>query len=150
MDRVAMGYQQHTFEDWSLQMGLMDNIKNAQEMAKQAQEMAAQNPAGAGGMPGMDAEDMAQAQMMQRIATGGVPCIATIEAISETGKTDVTGTKQYAIQCEIAKDGEAPYKATIKQYLQDAAIASYQPGGRFDAKADPQDPSQAVLYGFAS
>ena len=130
-------------------MGLMDNFKNAQEMAKQAQEMAAQNPAGMGGMT-MDAEDMAYAQTVQRISAGGVPCIATIEAISETGKTDQGGAKQYAIQCEIAKDGEAPYKATIKQYLQPDAVSSYQPGGRFDAKADPQDPSQAVLYGFAS
>jgi hypothetical protein len=129
-------------------MGLMDNIKNAQEMAKQAQEMASQNPPGTAGM-GMDAEDMAQAQMMQRIAAGGVPCTATIEAISETGKSE-GAAKQYAIQCEIAKDGEAPYKATIKQYLQPDAVASYQPGGRFDAKADPQDPSQAVLYGFAA
>jgi hypothetical protein len=129
-------------------MGLMDNIKNAQEMAKQAQEMAGQAQPGMGGMT-MDAEDMAEAQMMQRISANGVDAVATIESVGETGKTNGTGAKQYAIQCEIAKGGEAPYKATFKQYLLDDALASYQPGGRFNCKVDPQDPSQGVLHGFA-
>jgi hypothetical protein len=132
-----------------MQMGFMDNIKNAQEMAKQAQEAAAGMQTGAGGMS-MDAEDMAEAQMMQRITASGVDAIATIESISETGKTSGQGAKQFAIGVEVEKPGEAPYKATIKQYLIPDAVASYQPGGRFNAKIDPQDPSQGVLHGFAS
>jgi hypothetical protein len=129
-------------------MGLMDNIKNAQEMAKQAQEMAAQNPPGMGGAQMPDAEDMAYAQLAQKIAASGVPCVATIEAVSETGKTDVVN-KQYAIQCKVEKDGAEPYKATVIQSLTDEAIPSYQPGKRFEAKHDPDDPSKLLLFGFA-
>jgi hypothetical protein len=130
-------------------MGLMDNITNAQEMAKQAQEMAAQNPPGMGGMAMPDAEDMAYAQLAQKISATGVPCVATIESVSETGKTDAT-SKQYSLQCEVARDGEAPYKATVKQFLTDDAISHYQPGVKFEAKHDPDDPSQLLLFGLAS
>ncbi len=130
-------------------MGLMDNIKNAQEMAKQAQEMAAQNPAGMGGMAMPDAEDQELAMMMSRISSGGVKVTATIESISETGKINAGSQKQYAIACDIVKDAEAPYKATIKQYLLDDAVGSYVPGTKCDARMDPQDPSQGVLWGFA-
>ncbi len=130
-------------------MGLMDNFKNAQEMAKQAQEMATQNPAGMGGVAMPDAEDMEMANMMQRISANGVKATATIESISETGKVNAPGHKQYAVQCNIEKAGEAPYIATIKQYFLPDAVAGYQPGARFDARMDPQDPSQGVLWGPA-
>jgi hypothetical protein len=132
-------------------MGLMDNIKNAQEMAKQAQEAAAQQggmPAGAG-MP--DAEDMEIAQMMQRIGTNGVKATAKIESISETGKTDPGGGKQFAIGVEVTKeDDPAPYKATFKQNLTQDGIEAYQPGVTCDARLDPQDPSKGVLWGMPS
>jgi hypothetical protein len=131
-------------------MGLMDNIKNAQEMAKQAQEMAAQQ---GGGMPAgaqmPDAGDMAYAQLAQNLAANGVPCVAAIESVSETGKTDAA-SKQYAIQCNVSKEGEADWKATVQQFLTDDAISHYQPGARFEAKHDPADPSKLLLYGLAN
>ena len=129
-------------------MGLMDNIKNAEEMAKQAQEAAAQNQAGTGGAAMPDASDMAYAQLSQKLAASGVPCVATIESVGETGKTDVT-SKQYALQCNVEKDGEEPWKATVQQYLTDDAISSYQPGAKFEAKHDPDDPSKLLLFGLA-
>jgi hypothetical protein len=133
-------------------MGLMDNIKNAQEMAKQAQEAAAQQggmPAGAGAMP--DAEDMEIAAMMQRIGTNGIKASAKIESITETGKTDPGGGKQFAIGVEVTKeDDPSPYKATFKQNLTQDGIAAYQPGVTCDARIDPQDPSQGVLWGMPS
>src|ERR1700759_1847267 len=110
-----------TFEEEELRMGLMDNIKNAQQ---QAQEMAQQAMAGAGGAAagGMDAGDVAQAQMMQRISSEGTPGTAVIKSISETGKTDMGGAKQYAIDVEITRDGVNPYDATFHQNLQENAV----------------------------
>jgi hypothetical protein len=132
-------------------MGLMDNIKNAQDMAKQAQEAAAQQggaaAAGAGAMP--DAEDMETAQMMQRIGTNGIKGTAKIESISETGKTDPGGGKQFAIGVEVTKEGDdTPYKATFKQNLTQDGIDAYQPGVSCECRIDPQDPSQGVLWGM--
>ena len=132
-------------------MGLMDNIKNAQDMAKQAQEMAAQQGGapGAGAMP--DAEDMEIAQMMQRIGTNGIKATAKIESVAETGKTDPGGGKQFAIGVEVTKeDDHAPYKATFKQNLTQDGIDAYQPGVTCEARIDPQDPSKGVLWGMPS
>jgi hypothetical protein len=133
-------------------MGMMDEIKKAQEMAQQAQQAAgasagAQQPMGAG-MP--DAADMQYAQLAQKIATSGVPATATIKSISETGKTDAGVSKQYAIGVEIEKDGET-YDATVMQNLTDDAINSghYEAGKRFEAKVDPDDKTQALLFGLA-
>jgi hypothetical protein len=74
-------------------MGMMDNIKKAQEMAQQAQQQAG-GMAGAGQMP--DAADMEFAQMANKIAQSGLPGVATINSIGETGKADGVN-KQYAI-----------------------------------------------------
>jgi hypothetical protein len=35
------------------------------------------------------------------------------------------------------------------QYLTDDAVNAYQPGGRFQIKADPDDTSKVMLYGQA-
>jgi hypothetical protein len=129
-------------------MGLMDNIKNAQEMAKQGQQMGAQQPGGMGAaMP--DAEDMEIAQMMQRISANGIKATAKIESVTETGKTDPGGGKQFAIGVEVTKeDDPAPYKATFKQNLTQDGIEAYQPGITCDARIDPQDPGKGVLWGM--
>jgi hypothetical protein len=129
-------------------MGLMDNIKNAQEMAKQAQEIDAQQQGGMGAaMP--DAEDMEIAQMMQRISANGIKATATIESVTETGKTDPGGGKQCAIGVEVTKENDpAPYKATFKQNLTQDGIEAYQPGVTCDARIDPQDPGKGVLWGM--
>jgi hypothetical protein len=130
-------------------MGLMDNVKNAQEMAKQAQEAAAQNPAGTGGAAMPDAEDMEIAQMMGRISSNGIKATAKIESVTETGKTDPGGGKQFAIGVEVTKeDDPTPYKATFKQNLNQDGIDAYQPGVTCDARIDPQDPSKGVLWGM--
>jgi hypothetical protein len=129
-------------------MGLMDNVKNAQEMAKQAQQMGAQQPGGMGAaMP--DVEDMEIAQMMQRISANGIKATAKIESVTETGKTDPGGGKQFAIGVEVTKeDDPAPYKATFKQNLTRDGIEAYQPGIACDARIDPQDPGKGILWGM--
>jgi hypothetical protein len=100
-------------------MGLMDNIKKAQEMAQQAQQ---QQGGGAAQMP--DAADMQYAQLAQKVATSGLPGVATIKSISETGKTDAGVNKQYAIDVSIELEAGDKYDTTVLQNLTDDAIGS--------------------------
>ncbi len=130
-------------------MGMMDNIKKAQEMAAQAQQNAAQQGVDMTAMP--DAADMEYAQTAQKIATSGLPGVATINSISETGKTDAGVNKQYAIEVSIELEAGDKYDTTVLQNLTEDAIGSghYEAGKRFEVKVDPDDKSKALLYGLA-
>jgi hypothetical protein len=128
-------------------MGMMDNIKKAQEMAAQAQQQAG-GMGGAAQMP--DAADMEFAQMANKIAQSGLPGVATINSIGETGKADGVN-KQYAIGVSIELEGGDKYDTTVLQNLTADAIGSghYEQGKRFEVKVDPDDKSKALLYGLA-
>ncbi len=128
-------------------MGLMDNIKKAQEMAQQAQQQAGSVPQQ--GMP--DAQDMEFAQTANKIAQSGLPGVATINSIGETGKADAGVNKQYAIEVSIELEGGDKYDTTVLQNLTDDAIGSghYEAGKKFEVKVDPDDKSKALLYGLA-
>jgi hypothetical protein len=130
-------------------MGMMDNVKKAQEMAAQAQQMAAQQGVDMSATP--DAADMEYAQTAQKIATSGLPGVATINSVSETGKTDANVSKQYAIEVSIELEGGESYDTTVLQFLTDDAIGSghYAAGKKFEVKVDPDDKSKALLYGLA-
>jgi hypothetical protein len=109
-------------------------------------DTAKQASAGMGSaMP--NAGDLEYAQLANKLQHSGIPCIATILSIEETGQKDVSG-KQYAIAVRVEGNGE-PYDATVKQYLADASVPSFKPGARFNAKADPADPKRLMLYGPA-
>jgi hypothetical protein len=126
------------------QMGFMDKFKGQME---QAEEMAKQ--AGGSLNTGMPTQDQAAyAQLANKLATSGVPCKATIKSLSETGAAE-GASKQYAIDVSVEGNGE-PYEATVNQYLIEAAMPSYQPGAAFEAKADPDDRTQLLLFGLAS
>lgn len=128
-------------------MGMMDNIKKAQEMAQQAQQQAG-GMGGAAQMP--DAADMEYAQLANKIAQGGLPGVATINSIGETGKADGVN-KQYAIGVSIELEDGDKYDTTVLQNLTADAIGSghYEQGKRFEVKVDPGDKSKALLYGLA-
>lgn len=130
-------------------MGMMDDVKKAQEMAQQAQQMAAQQGVDMSATP--DAADMEYAQTAQKIATSGLPGVATIKSISETGKTDAGVNKQYAIDVSVELEAGDKYDTTVLQSLTDDAIGSghYEAGKRFEVKVDPDDKSKALLYGLA-
>ena len=89
-------------------MGLMDNIKKAQEMAQQAAQQG-----GAGG----------------------------------AGSDPVNKAYDIGVSVEL-EDGQS-YDTTVHQYLTEDAVKAYQPGGRFQIKADPDDTSKVMLYGEA-
>ncbi len=130
-------------------MGMMDDIKKAQEMAAQAQQNAAQQGVDMTAMP--DAADMEYAQTAQKIATSGLPGVATINSIGETGKTDAGVNKQYAIEVSIELEAGDKYDTTVLQNLTEDAIGSghYEAGKKFEVKVDPDDKSKALLYGLA-
>ena len=130
-------------------MGMMDDIKKAQEMAAQAQQNAAQQGIDITAMP--DAADMEYAQTAQKIATSGLPGVAMINSIGETGKTDAGVNKQYAIEVSIELEAGDKYDTTVLQNLTEDAIGSghYEAGKRFEVKVDPDDKSKALLYGLA-
>lgn len=127
-------------------MGLMDNIKKAQEMAQQAQQSAGNVPAA--GMP--DAADMEYAQTANKIAQSGLPGVATINSVNETSKAD-GANKQYGIDVSIELEAGERYDTTVLQYLTEDAINSghYEAGKRFEVKVDPDDKRKALLYGLA-
>jgi hypothetical protein len=120
-------------------------------MAAQAQQNAGVdvNQAMAAGTP--DAADMEYAQVANKIAQSGVPGVATIKSISETGKTDAGVNKQYAIEVAIELEGGEAYDTTVLQNLTDDAASSghYEAGKRFEVKVDPDDHSKALLFGLA-
>ena len=123
-------------------MGLMDNIKNAQEMAKQAQQNAANPPDMTGGALG----GMEQAQWINNIANNGLDGEGTIKSVSETGNVDPSGSKEFKIEVE-ANVGGDPYEATAMQFLHPNAVDAYQPGKKFSIKADPEDKARILLMG---
>ena len=129
-------------------MGMMDNIKKAQEMAAQAQQAAGNMGTAGQQMP--DAADMEFAQTANKIAQSGLPGVATINSIGETGKADGVN-KQYAIGVSIELEDGDKYDTTVLQNLTADAIGSghYEQGKRFEVKVDPDDKSKALLYGLA-
>ena len=98
-----------------------------------------------------DAADMEYAQLAQKIASSGLPGVATIKSIKETGKTDAGVNKQYAIDCAIELEAGDKYDTTVLQNLTEDAIGSghYEEGKKFEVKVDPDDKSKALLYGLA-
>jgi hypothetical protein len=117
-------------------MGFMDKMK---DMAQQAQQAAATYTPNQG--------DMAYAQLASKLASSGVPCVAEVKSAAPTGQKDAGGD-QWAIEVHVEGNGD-PYDATVTQYIPGGNESMYQPGARFNAKADPDDRSRLLLFGQA-
>jgi len=126
-------------------MGLMDNIKKAQEMAQQAAQQGAQQ--GGAGMPSQTDADYANLAM--KLNQNGLPGVATINSITESGAGSDPVNKAYDIAVSVELESGQSYDTNVFQYLTDDAVNAYQPGGKFQIKADPDDPSKVMLYGQA-
>jgi len=136
-------------------MGLMDNIKQAQEMAKQATQMGEQAQQAQQGMPGggqmsPSAGDVEYAQLAMKLNQNGLPGVATINSITESGAGSDPVNKAHDIQVSVELRNGETYDTTVFQYLTADAVKAYQPGGRFEIKADPDDTSKVILYGPAN
>jgi hypothetical protein len=124
-------------------MGLMDNIKKAQEMAQQAQQQG-----GAGAMS-PDAADVEYAQRAMKLNDNGLPGVATINSITESGAGSDPVNKAYDIAVSVALENGESYDTKVFQYLTQDALNAYQPGSKYQIKADPDDTSKVMLYGPA-
>ena len=123
-------------------MGLMDNIKKAQEMAQQAAQGGQGNMSPAAG-------DVDYANLAMKLNQNGVPGVATINAITGSGEGSDPVNKAYDIAVSVALESGETYDTTVHQYLTAEAVNAYQPGGKFQIKADPDDTSKVMLYGQA-
>jgi hypothetical protein len=124
-------------------MGLMDNIKKAQEMAQQAAQQ------GGPGQMSPSAGDVEYAQLAMKLNQNGLPGVATINSITESGEGSDPVNKDYDIGVSVELENGQRYDTVVHQYLTQDAVNAYQPGGRFQVKADPDDTSKVMLYGQA-
>ena len=124
-------------------MGLMDNIKKAQEMAQQAQQT------GGPGQMSPSAGDVEYANLAMKLNQNGLPGVATINSINESGAGSDPVNKAYDIQVSVVLENGDGYDTSVFQYLTDDAVKAYQPGGKFEIKADPDDTNKVILYGQA-
>ena len=124
-------------------MGLMDNIKKAQEMAQQAVQT------GGAGQMSPSAGDVEYANLAMKLNQNGLPGVATINSITESGAGSDPVNKAYDVEVSVELENGQSYHTTVFQYLTDDAVKAYQPGGKFEIKADPDDTSKVILYGQA-
>lgn len=129
-------------------MGLMDNIKKAQEMAEQAQQQAGQAGQG-GGSAAPDASDVEYANLAMKLNQNGLPGVATINKIDESGAGSDPVNKAYDIAVSVELENGEKYDTVVHQYLTADAVSSYEPGKKFEVKADPDDTTKLMLYGYA-
>jgi hypothetical protein len=124
-------------------MGLMDNIKKAQEMAQQATQQ------GGAGSASPSAGDVEYANLAMKLNQNGLPGTATINSITESGEGSDPVNKAYDVGVSVELENGQSYDTTIHQYLTQDAVNAYQPGGKFQVKADPDDTSKVMLFGPA-
>jgi len=124
-------------------MGLMDNIKKAQEMAQQAAQQ------GGAGQMSPSAGDVEYANLAMKLNQNGLPGVATINSITESGEGSDPVNKAYDIGVSVELENGQSYDTVVHQYLTQDAYKAYQPGSRFQIKADPDDTSKVMLYGQA-
>ncbi len=124
-------------------MGFMDRFKGQMD---QAQKVAKQ--AGDAMSAGTDPAMADYAVLVNKLATSGVPCTAVIGAVGMSGATDGFN-KEYTLEVTVEGNGD-PYHAIVVQYLPDGAEKDYVEGAAFDAKADPDDKTNVLLYGKLS
>ena len=124
-------------------MGLMDNIKKAQEMAQQAAQQ------GGAGRMSPSAGDVEYANLAMKLNQNGLPGTATINSITESGEGSDPVNKAYDIAVSVELQNGESYDTTVHQYLTAEAVNAYQPGGKFQIKADPDDTSKVMIYGQA-
>jgi len=121
----------------------MDNIKKAQQMAQEAAQTGGQ------GSMNPTAGDVEYANLAMKLNQSGLPGVATINSIAESGGGSDPVNKAYDIAVSVVLEGGPGYDTTIHQYLTADAVKAYQPGGSFQIKADPDDTSKVMIYGQA-
>jgi hypothetical protein len=133
-------------------MGLFDRMKDAQQQAQDAMAAAGatQSPAGMpGGMDGAAmAAQAAYAQKAQKLHAQGVEAPGQVHAIRPTGQTDLGGGQEVDFDVTITPAGGSPYQTTIRQSMLPAQLEGIAEDAAITVKYDPDDASQALIYGW--
>ncbi|MDX6650808.1 MAG: hypothetical protein QOJ97_2759 [Solirubrobacteraceae bacterium] len=132
-------------------MGLFDKMKDAQQQAQDAMSSAgaAQAPPGMPGMGGVDmAAQAAYAQKAQKLQAAGVEAPGQVLAIRGTGTTDMGGGQETDFDVTISPAGGQAYQTTVRQSMLPAQLEGIAVGAAITVKYDPDDPSQALIYGW--
>jgi hypothetical protein len=128
-------------------MGLFSRVKDAQQQASQAM-------AGAGGMKGMMgggdiSAQVAHARLVNKLRDSGVEAPGVIGALRPTGATAFGGGQKTEVDATITRaDGQA-YQTTITQSFLPAQLETLSAGTSIKVKYDPDNPSAAIIYGWA-
>ena len=128
-------------------MGLFSKAK---DMQAQAQE-AMQNAGGVSGMAkgmGNIGGQAAYAQKANKIGQSGVEAPGVLHAIRPSGETEFGGGQMVAFDVTITPAGGQPYDTTIEQSMLPAQLEGITEGGAITVKYDPDNPSQALMYGW--
>src|SRR6266540_6157989 len=97
-------------------MGLMDNIKKAQDAAQQAMQQ------GGGGAMNPDAADVEYAQRAMKLHENGLPGVATINSITESGAGSDPVNKAYDMGVSVELENGQSYDTVVHQYLTQDAV----------------------------
>lgn len=117
-------------------MGFMDKIKQAAESAQ-----AQTSKVGIGA----SADQMALANLGQKLMKSGVETPAHIDSMTPTGKTDTPGGAENVIVLTVSPAGGEPYSATINQYIYPSA--PFSAGEDVTVRVDPDDPQAMMVWG---
>ena len=140
------------------QLGEMIKVSQSpevKEMQKAAQERmnaldfgelakAAQASGGGAVVFGASEEQIALANLAQKLMQSGVETPAQITTMTPTGTSDATGSVEYQIGLSVSPAGGEAYETTINQYL--LPSAGFSAGGAVVVRVDPDDRTRALLW----
>jgi hypothetical protein len=104
---------------------------------------------GGAGQMSPSAGDVEYANLAMKLNQNGLPGTATINSVTESGEGSDPVNKAYDIAVSVELENGESYDTTVHQYLTQDAVNAYQPGSKFQVKADPDDTSKVMLYGQA-
>jgi hypothetical protein len=117
----------------------MDQYKDMAQQAQQAMQ--------SGGGMGDTAELMKMQERYNKLAQSGIERKGRIISRAETGRADVGGSPEYEFKLEITPEGGDPYEATVLQFIHPQNVEHFPEGKELTVKVDPEDPTNAVLWG---
>jgi hypothetical protein len=128
-------------------VGLFSKAKEMQAQAQQAVQNAGGVSGTAQGMGNIGGQ-AAYAQKANKIGQQGIEAPGVLHAIRPSGQTEFGGGQMVSFDVTITPAGGQPYDATIEQSMLPAQLEGIAEGGAITVKYDPDDSSQALMYGW--
>lgn len=86
----------------------------------------------------------ADSARMQHLLANGLSGTGTIKGLRDTGM-QVNMQPQFDIDLTVQIEGRDPYDATVRQVVNLAVLAQFQPGTVMPVHVDPADPSSVMI-----